>query len=155
MEQIQEVIRLRGSLRMHLMDLEGNLLEEKIQDNTVVTVGRAFVLGQLESVNHITSQNFGYIAVGSGTTAPTTGDTGLRLEITRLAISAFATTGLTVNPPSWQAQILFATSDANTTIAEVGIFNSNSVGTMLARATIASFVKATSNTWAISYTISG
>ena len=137
------------------MDLDGKLLEEKIQENTVVTVGRSFVLGQLESVNHVTSQNFGYFAVGSGTTAPLTSDTALRLEITRLAISSFATSGLTVNPPSWQAQAIFQTSDANTTITEVGIFNSSSGGTMLARATIASFVKATSNTWAVSYTISG
>lgn len=155
MEQIQDTIKLRGSLQHHLMDLDGKTIKKWTQENTVVTVGRSWVLGQLESVNHVTSRNISYIAVGSGTIAPTTGDSALGNEIVRNAISSFATNGLTINPPSWQAQVVFATSDANTTIAEVGMFNSSAAGTMLARQTVASFVKATSNTYSISWTISG
>jgi len=150
-----EVIRLRGSLRHLLMDLEGKPIKEWIQENTVVTVGRAFILGQLISLTQNTSQNINDIAVGSGTVAPTTGDSALGNEVKRLAISSTVTAGLTNNPPSWQLQVVFATSDANTTIGEVGLFNSSSGGTMIARQTIASFVKATSNTYAISWTISG
>lgn len=155
MEQIVDCIRLRGSLRMVLGDMDGNIIKEIIKENTVVTTGRAWMLGQLQSVNHVTGQNVSYIGIGSNTVAPTTGDSALGNEVTRLAISAFSTTGLTANPPSWRAEVVFATSNANTTLSEVALLNSSSSGTMIGRATFASFVKATSNTFSISYTISG
>lgn len=149
------VILLRGSLRAHLCDLSGKVLHEIIKDNVVVTAGRAWVLGQLQTVNQVTSQVISHLAIGSSTVAPVTGDTTLGGEVTRLAISSFLTTGLTANPPSWQAQASFATNLANTTLAEMGLFNSSGGGTMLGHATFASFVKATSNTFSVSYTISG
>ena len=148
-----EPLRLRGAFQIALCDPEGKILQRHVE-NTVVLVGRAWVLGQLESVNHVTSQNIGFIAIGSGMVAPTTADTALGNEVTRLAISSFLTTQLTANPPSWQAQVSFATSDANTTLSEVNLINSSAAGTMLCRATFSSFVKATSNTLQISYTIS-
>lgn len=154
-EQIQDVIKMRGSIRVVLGDLEGRPLKELLFENLLVTQGRSWVLGQLESVNIVTSQTIGFLAIGSGTNAPTTADTGLNNEVTRIAVGTFVTTGLTNNPPSWQAQCSFATNQANTTLAEVGLFNSSASGTMLAHATYASFVKATSNTLNISYTISG
>lgn len=140
---------------MALGDPDGKILKELLFENLLVTVGRAWVLGQLESVNIVTSQTIGFLAIGSGTNAPTTADSGLNNEVTRIAIGTFSTTGLTLNPPSWQAQVSFATNQGNTTLAEVGLFNSTAGGTMLAHATFASFVKATSNTLNISYTISG
>lgn len=148
-------IRLRGALRIALKDPDGKILEERIINNLVVLGGRAWVLGQLQSVNHVTSQNISHMGIGSGTVAPVTGNTGLGNEVTRLAIASFDTSQLTANPPSWTAQCTFATSDANTTLGEVAMFNSSAIGTMLNRATFASFVKATSNTLAISFTISG
>lgn len=151
--EMMEPIRLRGAFQIVLQDPTGQVLRREVL-NTVVLTGRAWVLKQLQSVNHITSQNIGFIAIGSGAAAPTTGDTALGIEVTRLAISSFDTTNLTANPPSWQAQVSFATSDANTTLSEVNLINSSVGGTMLCRATFASFAKATSNTLQISYTIS-
>lgn len=155
MEGITDYIKLRGSLRLVLGDPDGKIVEERIIENTIVTVGRAWMLGQMQSVNHITSQNIGYLAIGSGTIAPTTGDSSLGNEVTRQAIDSFVTTGLTVNPPSWRAQATFATNVGNTSLSEAALFNSSAAGTMIGRATFASFVKATSNTFAISYTVSG
>lgn len=149
-----EVIRLRGAFQIALCDLEGNVLQKQVFDNLAVTVGRAWVLKQIQSVNHVTAQNLSHIAVGSGLVAPATGNTGLGNEVTRVAISSIATAGLTDNPPSFENQAVIASNEANTTLGEIGIFNSNSGGTMLARATFASFVKATSNVLNISYTIS-
>lgn len=154
-QQVTDFIRMRGSLQIALCDPEGNVLESRIINNLLVTAGRAWVLGQLETVNQQTAQTISYLAIGSGTTAPTTADTALGLEVTRQQILTFSTTLLTANPPSWQAQVSFATNIANTTLAEVGLFNSNVGGTMLGHATFTSFVKATSNTLNISYTISG
>lgn len=155
MGQIQDFIKLRGSLQLALLDPEGKVIEERIVNNTVVTVGRVWILQQLESVNINTNLTISNLAIGSSTVAPTTGDTALGNEVLRVSIATFSTTNLTANPPSWQAQVSFATNQANTTLAEVGLFNSNAAGTMIAHATFASFVKATSNTLNISYNISG
>ena len=154
MEPIQDFVRLRGSFQIALCDPEGKILEKRIVNNTVVTSGRAWVLKQLESTDIQTAQTVSHMAIGSGLVAPTTAHTALGNEVTRKAIGTFTTTNLTANPPSWDAATSFATNEANTTLGEVGIFNSSAVGTMLARATFNSFVKATSNTLNITYTIS-
>jgi len=147
-------IRLRGALRIALKDPDGKILEERIINNLIVLGGRSWVLGQLETTNQATAQSISYMGIGSGTIAPVTGNTGLGNEVTRKAIASFDTILLSANPPSWTAQCTFATNEANTTLGEVAMFNSSAVGTMLNRATFASFVKATSNTLAISFTIS-
>jgi hypothetical protein len=152
--QLVDVVHLRGALQIALHDLDGKLVEERIINNTVVTAGRAWILKQLESTNIVTSLTISHLAVGTDTTAPATGNTALGGESLRKAISSFDTTNLTANPPSWQAQVSFASNEANTTLAEAGMFNSSAAGTMIARATFASFVKATSNTLSISYTLS-
>lgn len=150
------VLGLRGCIEHALYNaFTGERLKYEKKDNLLVTVGRAFILGQLESVNIVTSLTISQLALGSSTVAPTTADTALGGEVTRVAIATFATTGLTANPPSFQAQVSFSTAQANTTLAEVGLFNSNAGGTMISHATFTSFVKATSNTYSISYTISG
>lgn len=154
---IQDVVRMRGSLRMVLADLSGNVIEERRVDNLLVTQGRSWVLGQLQTVNQVTSQVLGWIAIGTSTVAPATSDTLLGSEVTRVAIGTFVTSTLTANPPSFQMQASFASNEGNTTIAECGVFNrSNANGsTMLGHATFTSFSKTTSNTLTISYTISG
>jgi hypothetical protein len=149
-----EQIRLRGCFRITLGDQDGNIVDERVVNNLVVTAGRAWVLKQIQSVNHVTSQNLSHIAIGSGLVAPATGDTALGNEVTRVAISSFDTTALTANPPAFTAQAVIASNEGNTTLGEVAVLNSNSGGTMLCRATFASFVKATSNILNISYTIS-
>lgn len=149
-----ETIALRGAYRIMLCDLNGIILEERKVKNLVVNTGRAWVLKQLQTVNHVTSQNLSHVAIGSGLVAPATSDTALGNEVTRVAISSFDTTQLTANPPSWTGQAVIASNEANTTLGEIGMFNSSSVGTMLARATFASFVKATSNILNISYSLS-
>jgi hypothetical protein len=105
----------------------------------------------------VTGQNIGWIGIGTSTTAPATSDVLLGSEVTRVAVGTWVTSTLTANPPSWQAQASFASNVANTTLGEVGLFNSSgaNVATLLGHATFTSFSKTTSNTLTISYTISG
>lgn len=149
------MIRLRGSLEILLKNLRGEVVDRRKVDNTVVTVGRRWVLQQINSTDHVTAQALSYLAVGTSTTAPATSDTGLGSESSRIAINSFTTSNLTSNPPSWRAEASWATNQANTTLGEVGMFQSSTGGTMLARATFATINKTTSNTLSLSYTISG
>ena len=123
-------------------------------ENTIVTAGRRWVLQQIISSDIVTSQSIGFMAVGTGTSAPATSDSALQSETTRLAIGTFTTSNLTSNPPSWMAQMSLATNQGNTTLGEVGLFNSSSGGTLIGRATFSTINKTTSNTLGLSYTVS-
>lgn len=153
-----DIIRLRGCYEIELLGPNGEQLEPRQYykvDNVVVTAGRSYVLSRLVS-GAAQTDVINAIAVGTSTTAPATGDTLLASEALRLQIASWVTTGLTANPPSWQAQVTFATNQANTTLGEAGIFNNTNanVQTMLSHVTFATINKTTSNTLAISYTIS-
>jgi hypothetical protein len=153
---VQDVIRLRGCYDVALHNAETQEeIERRRIDNVVVTSGRRYVLSRILSSSPQTD-TINAIAVGTSTTAPVTGDTILGSEALRISISSFDTSNLTSNPPSWQAQCTFATNQANTTLGEAGLFNSTAanVQTMLSHVTFATINKTTSNTLAISYTIS-
>src|SRR5208283_2691301 len=152
----EDYIKLRGCLEIALLDAESKeVLQSRKVDNTVVTSGRSYVLSRLVS-GAAQTDVINAIAVGTAPTAPTTSDTGLTSESLRISIASFATAGLTNNPPSWQAQCTFLTNQANTTLGEAGLFNStgSAVQTMLSHVTFSTINKTTSNTLAISYTIS-
>jgi len=149
-----DVLHLRGAFEIALCDLNGNVLERRGPINTVVTRGRREVLDIIRTGGN--TKLFGWMAVGTSTTAPATGDTLLGSESNRQSINSYDTTNLTSNPPSWVAQASWNTDVANTTLGEVGIFNTSSANTqtLLARATFSTINKTTSNTLAVSYTIS-
>lgn len=149
--ELGDVIHLRGCLEIELKDPLGNRVEYFKFDNTVVTAGRRWVLSRIHTND---AQTLSHIAVGTSTTAPTTGDTTLNSENTRKAIGTFTTTGLNNNPPSVRFEVQFATNEANTTLGEAGMFNSSAAGTLLSHVTFSTINKTTSNTLSISYTIS-
>jgi len=151
-----DTVNLRGFIELALYDAnrcEVERIKAPVEwrevNNTIVTSGRRWVLQQIAS-----SQSISYMAVGTGTNAPATSDSALQSESTRLAIGTFTTSNLTSNPPSWLAAISLATNQGNTTLGEVGLFNSSSGGTMLGRATFSTINKTTSNTLGLSYTVS-
>jgi hypothetical protein len=153
--KLEDAIRLRGCFEIGLYNLKGEMVDYRKVDNVVVTSGRSYVLSRLVSASPQTDL-INSIAVGTATSGPATGDTLLGSEALRLAISSFVTTGLGANPPSWQAIATFATNQANTTLGEAGIFNATgaNVQTMLSHVTFATISKQSTNTLAISYTIS-
>src|SRR5665647_3935802 len=79
---LKGVIQLRGSLRIALRDLEGKILQERLVNNLVVTQGRSWVLGQLQSNNIQTAQVIGWLGIGTASAAPTTADILLGSEVT-------------------------------------------------------------------------
>ena len=151
--ELKDAIR-QEILRKGKVPVYDDVVEKGSNRNTVVTTGRRWVLQQIASSEIATAQSISYLAIGTGTAAPATSDSALGSETTRKAIGTFTTTNLTSNPPSWRAEVSFATNEGNTTLGEVGMFNSSSGETMLARATFSTINKTTSNTLSVSYTLS-
>lgn len=149
-----------GKFAFMLGDAQGNPVWDKPlwADNTAVTSGRAWLLKHVMSAQsaNVSSQIISAIAIGTGTTAPTTSDTLLVSEVARATnITETDNSGSAAPYCVWAAS--WATNQGNATnLAEFGIFNTSSAaaGTMLARATTAAFSKTTSNTLTVSYSIS-
>ena len=156
--QFGDTIQLKGSLELVLKSIyTGEVVERRKIDNTIVTAGRAWVLKHIAGTAVFggnESKPLSHLAIGTSTTAPATSDTTLGSEVTRRAIDNFTTANITSNPPSYQLECSFNTNEGNTTVGEIGLFNSSAAGTMLAHATFGTINKTTSNTLAISYTIS-
>ena len=86
-----------------------------------------------------------HMAIGTGSTSPAAGDTTLGTEIDRNALSSRTDSGnVTTYVGNWAAG-----DGTNSSIAEAGIFNAASVGTMLARATFTPVNKGATDTLAI------
>lgn len=148
--------QLRGSMEFALYNaLNGELIERGQQNNTVVTTGRRFILDNIFVSGAASNQVISYGAFGTSTTAPATGDSALASESVRIAIASMNTANLTANPPYVEALMTLATNQGNTTLGEAGLFNSSAGGTMLNRLTFGTINKATSNTLAVTFRVSG
>lgn len=158
--ELGDEIHLRGAIELQLRNaFTDEPIGERIKLNTVVTAGRRWVLEKIGSFSNQTN-SINAIAVGTSTASLDVTNSALASEVTasvgRLTISTFTTTNLTSNPPSWEASVLFATNQANNTLGEAALFNTSAAtaGTMLSRVTFTTINKTTSNTLAVTYTIS-
>ncbi len=153
-KQVSDFIQMRGSVEIALHNaFTDEVVARREIENSVVRIGRRWVLAKIQS-NSPPAEEIDNMAVGTDTSAPATSDLALGNETDRNVIGTFARENESASPPSWQAQASWATNEANTTLSEVGLFQSSSGGTMLARATFTTLDKRTSNTLTISYTIS-
>lgn len=104
--------------------------------NLVVNAGMAGVASRINGAGGEAA--FTYIAIGTGTTAPSATDTALESEITTgggaraSATTSRTTTDVTNDTAQNQVTFNFTSSFA---ITESGVFNAASAGTMLARQT--------------------
>ncbi len=142
-------LEIRGHLLIELYGEDGNLKDVRETDNLVVTAGKNHIADQLKSSP--AQAAMGWMAVGTGSTAPAAGDTLLGAEIDRNALtSRTAATNVVTYVGDWAA------GDAtNSAIAEAGIFNvvtANTI-TMLARATFTAINKGASDTLKITWTV--
>jgi len=103
------------------------------QPNMIVTTG----LERLAALFAQDSTAFAsHIAIGTGTTAVTAGDTALETEVDRNALGSDTASGAVAT-----FKAFFSKSEANgSTISEVGLFDQASTGTLIARSVLASTV---------------
>lgn len=138
---------IKGRLTIVVRDVDGRVKQRVDTTNLVVTAGKNHVADQLASAP--AQAAMGWMALGTGTTAPAAGDTALGTEIDRNALtSRTATTNVVTYVGNWAA------GDAtNAAITEAGVFNAASAGTMLVRATFTAINKGASDTLQITWTL--
>lgn len=117
-------------------------LPSKIADyywrqNIVVNVGLAAIIRLVFS--GLTETKFGYLAIGTGTTAESASDTALQNEIKRKSATITQET-TTISGDTAKLEATFSSADGlsgTSNVSETGIFNGSTAGIMLARKTFA------------------
>jgi hypothetical protein len=146
---LHEPVTLEGHVLVELFGPDGQLKETREVDNLVVDAGKAHIADRLSTTPGQAAM--GWMAIGTGATAPAAANTLLGTEIDRNALtSATDAANVVTYVGDWAAG-----DGTNSAIAEAGIFNivtANTV-TMLARATFTAINKGASDTLKITWTV--
>lgn len=142
---LKEQLGVTGKLTVVVRDKNNNIKQAFEIPNLVVTVGKQYIASRMAS-NSATVMS--HMAIGSGAATPVAGDTSLGTELGRSTLTTFAASSNTVT-----ATANFASGVGTGAIAEAGIFNASSAGTMLCRTTFPVVNKAAGDSVAISWVI--
>lgn len=127
--------KLIGKYVLKCYRADGKLSWRKTVHNSVMTVGKAEVINLMGNVSSPVA--FTYLAVGTSSTAVSTGQTALGAEITDSGLARHTATATRTTTTSTNDTLSLTytwTASGTKAIEEVGVFNASSSGTMLSRA---------------------
>jgi hypothetical protein len=122
---ITEAISVKGNLDIVVYDENHDIKDTRQVKNLVVASGKNYIANRLTSNSNVTMS---HMAIGSGNVAPTTSDTTLSNEITRVALDSTTLNGNVVTFVT-----TFGANVGTGALTESGIFNDAVAGTMLCR----------------------
>jgi len=140
-------IKATGELTIRVTAADGSIKQEQTVPNLVVTSGLSFIASRMKDA---TATVMSHMAIGTGTTAPAAGNTGLVTEAARVALTS---TSVTANAVAYTATFPAGTPATLSAITEAGIFNAGSSGTMLCRTVFAAVNKDVGDTLSITWTV--
>ena len=150
-------IKLTGELKLTLTNGEGDVTQEVIVPNTVVTVGKNFIANRMKDGGggHTLKDEMSHMELGSGSTGAAAGNTTLETVITGGSgnRTALTTAGGAVTTNSVAYVCTFLAGYGTGAVSEAGIFNASSSGDMLARTAFSTINKAAADTLGITWTI--
>ena len=142
---IQDSIKMTGELRITVTNPEGDITQETVVPNLVVTSGKDFIA---ERMKDATTTAMSHMAIGTGSTAAAAGDTALGTEAGRVSLTS---TTVTANAVAYVAT--FGAGTGTGAITEAGLFNASSSGDMLCRTVFSVINKGAADTLGITWTV--
>lgn len=142
---IQDSIKMTGELRITVTSPDGNITQETVVPNLVVTAGKNFIASRMKDT---TASAMSHMAIGTGSTAAAAGNTALGSEAGRVALTS---TTVTANAVAYVAT--FGAGTGTGAITEAGLFNASSSGTMLCRTVFSVINKGAADTLGITWTV--
>lgn len=140
--------KISANVTIKLFDKEGNEKDRREIKNLVVDAGLDAAIQQILGLGGSQPTEFNYIAVGTGTTSATAGDTALETEIgTRQQDTVPSFT----SPGQGDLVVTFAAGNGTGSLTESGVFNAVTSGTMLARTTFTAISKGASDALQITW----
>jgi len=132
---MKEVLKLKGRIEIVVRDRKGRIKKRFTIRNLITDVGLAQVAGL---INGVVTTPFKYIAIGTGTTSPTAGDTALEYEVARALASTIERRTTNVTNDTAYLEYTFSSADGlsgTMDITESGVFDADTGGNMLCRQT--------------------
>ena len=134
------------NVHIYLHGPDGTLKDERHTHNLVVTAGKNWLAAYLANVTNL---NMVYLAIGTGTTAPTPGDTALGGDVSNPRVVGT----LTSSNNMWQNTATYPANNPSSTVTmpvtEAGILNNTTGGNMYVRSTFAAVNKQPADTLTI------
>ena len=143
---MEDSLKLKGDVFITVKDKDGNVKEERHEENLVVSAGLNFICDRMEGTSEGVMSHMG---LGSGTTAAAASDT----DVGSLLGSREALDSTTVSTNTITYVSSFEAGDATGAVTEAGIFNASSSGTMLCRVFFAAINKAADDTMSVTWVI--
>ncbi len=147
---MQENVKAKGTLTLVLTDAEGNVKEQQEQ-NLVVSAGLAFIASRMKDA---TATAMSHMAIGTNASAASAAQTTLITEIARVALTSSTIVTTTVTNDSIQYVASFGPTVGTGAIAEAGLLNASTAGTLLARTVFSVINKGAADTLAITWKVS-
>lgn len=151
MSDINESIKLKGSVKVQLIGPDGKVKQEHEDHNLIVTVGKNYLATWLAAATQ-SIYFMSYIALGTGVTAPSSGDTALQTEFSGGGY-ARVQGALVASTNTWTNTATFSPGNGTGAVTEAGLFSALTVGTMFARQTFAAYNKAAGDTLTVVWTV--
>jgi len=143
---INDDLKLRGDVAIVLKDKDGNVKDSREIHNLVVSAGLTYICSRMAGTS---SSVMSHMALGSGTTAASAGQTDLVSILgSREALDSSTASSNTITYVS-----SFEAGEGTGAVTEAGIFNASSGGTMLCRTVFAVVNKDSDDTMSITWTI--
>jgi hypothetical protein len=142
---IQDSIKVTGELKITVTNPNGNVTQETVIPNLVVTSGKDYIA---ERMKDATTTAMSHMAIGTGTSAAAAGDTTLGTEAGRVTLTS---TTVTANAVAYVAT--FGAGTGTGAITEAGLFNASSSGDMLCRTVFSVINKGAADTLGITWTV--
>lgn len=145
---LDDLLEMRGELRVVLTDSEGRVKEDFTVPNIVTTAGKGLIADRLKAAPAIGPVT--HMAVGTSNTAAAVGDTTLSAEVSG-SRTALTSTGVAAAVATYIAT--FGAGVGTGTLQEAGLFNASSAGTMLCRTVFSAITKAIGDSLTITWTV--
>ena len=146
MSQINEELKVTGTLKIVVKDENGDTKDEREVGNLVVTTGRNYIASRMIGTTPTTMTHMG---VGSGTTSPVLANSQLQTQLG----SRVTLTSSTVSANVVTYTATFAAGEGTGAVTEAGIFNAATSGVMLCRTTFDVVNKGANDTLAITWSV--
>jgi len=143
---INDNLKLRGDVAIVVKDKDGKVKDSREIHNLVVSAGLEYICSRMAGTS---ASVMSHMAVGSGTTAASAGQTDLVSALgSREALDSSTASSNTITYVS-----SFEAGEGTGAVTEAGVFNASSGGTMLCRTVFAVVNKDADDTMSITWTI--
>ena len=137
----------QGRVQIQHLAADGTVKAEHNVKNLVVTTGKNYIASKMVATTN-SPVSMTHMAIGTGATTPAAANTALGSQTGRVSLSGSSVTG---NAITYTATFPAGTGDG--AIAEAGIFNASTGGTMLCRTTFPVVNKQSGDTIAITWVV--